>query len=501
MAAAFRDSIDPDVAIGPVEAFWRFRHRTLPAVALVTVVTALGAVWTGGDAAAVTAIHLTDPRGVPMFRDGTTAATDLGAYAVQRAEFATSDTVLRATALAIGEPLEVVRGAVTATAAAGSRIALECRNSDPDRALDICTALADVYVELSRADTTRRADLALASLRATRQALIDERLARQPDASPTSGAIEQIEVQIAQTALKAALFDAGVEFVDAPLLAATAPVRTALRYGLAGLALGALTAGAVAWVGARRRPMIDDPELAAGVLGAPLLGRTGDLGTSFELAATDLTAAGHHGVLVVTAAWPERDDEPLDPGGAMGGATGVPGGATSVVVGLAEAWARDGRSVVVIDARSDHPLLSRHLGAPSTGLTEVLSGMAGVDEVVTRVAPPTNDPRSAPRFHLIGSGRTVDHMASLLRAPRAREMLERLRNTYESVVIEGPSVLDSAEGAVLAGMSDGVVVVVGDEVAARRAMAVRQRLEVLRVPLVGVVSGADGSRTREVAIR
>jgi Mrp family chromosome partitioning ATPase len=463
----------PEVAVGPIEAFWRYRHRSVPAVLAVALLAVLANLWSDGDAVAVTAIHLTDPRGVPMFRDGTTAATDLESYASQRAEFATSDIVIRATAEALGAPVEATRRIATAHPTAGARVALECRDRDAALALSVCVALADAYIDASRADTARRAELALASLRLTRQALIDERLARQPDAAPSSGAIEQIEVQIAQTALKAALFDAGVEFVDAPLLADSSMLTSAARAGIAALALGTLAAAGSAWAAAARRPMVDDPDVVAAHLGAPLLGHLPELGTSVEAVADDLATIRPTGVLVVTS-----DDGT---------------GTADVVAALGDAWAREGRSVVMIDARPGRAELSQRFDTLGAGFADVVAGMASFDETIIRLGRRTSGSALVEPIHVLGSGHPVEHLASLLRAPRTRELLGRLRQTYELVVVDAPPLLDNGEGAVLAGLADGVVVVLSERTALRRLTALRQRLDVLGSPLVGVVTDPNPS--------
>lgn len=479
----------PDVAIGPVEALWRYRRRTLPCVVTVAFVAALASLWSGGEAVAVTAVHLTDPRGVPMFRDGTTASTDLEAYAAQRAEFATSDIVVRATAEGIGAPVDLVRTIARAAPTAGSRIAIRCHHHDATLALSVCTALADAYIEQSRSDTSRRAEVALASLRTTRQTLIDERLARQPDAAPTSGAIEQIEVQIAQTALKAALFDAGVEFIDAPLLIGSSPLIDAARAGVAAMALGTLAAAGIAWGTAVRRPMIDDPELVSAHLGAPVLGRLPELGSSIDTAADDLAAIRPTGVLVVTsgARREQRGTPRGSPNGADHDARSTETPSSDLIIAVAEAWAREGRTVLVVDGRPDRPRLSQHLGSPTMGLTDVLAGVASIDETIVRLGRTTFATATTPRIHVIGSGHPVDHMTSLLRTPRARDVLGHLKNTYELILVDSPPLLDSGEGAVLAGLADGVVVVLPDRTARQRLIALRQRLDVLHAPLVGVI--------------
>jgi hypothetical protein len=192
-------------AVGPVEAFWRFRTRALPVCVLLAILAAVFAYSTSGRTTVTTAIYLTDPRGVPVFRDGTTAATDMATYLKQRAEFAQSDTAFEQVLKALDDPtldIETLREIVSTSIADNSSIIVECDDDDSVRAFAICSAVTDAYTELTRADTQRRADIAIGELQAARQAL----LADLPEGQ-TTGSIGQIEVDIAQTAKQAALFD------------------------------------------------------------------------------------------------------------------------------------------------------------------------------------------------------------------------------------------------------------------------------------------------------
>ena len=81
------------IAIGPVEAYWRFRSWTVPITILIGLLAGLVVLATSGTSTASTTLYLTDPRGTPVFRDGSSTPTDLTRYARQRAEFADSELV------------------------------------------------------------------------------------------------------------------------------------------------------------------------------------------------------------------------------------------------------------------------------------------------------------------------------------------------------------------------------------------------------------------------
>ena len=81
---------------GPVEAFWRYRAWTLPITIVIGLLAGLFVLASSGTNTATTMLFLTDPRGTPVFRDGSSTPTDLARYARQRAEFADSATIHQA---------------------------------------------------------------------------------------------------------------------------------------------------------------------------------------------------------------------------------------------------------------------------------------------------------------------------------------------------------------------------------------------------------------------
>jgi Mrp family chromosome partitioning ATPase len=452
-------------AAGPVEAFWRFRTRTVPICVLLGVLGAAFAFAGGGQTKVTTAIYLTDPRGVPVFRDGTTAATDMTTYLKQRAEFASSDTTLNQVAKAINDPkvdLQFLRDLVTTSVADNSSIIVECDADDSTLAFEVCGAVTDAYTELTRADTQRRADIAIGSLQETKA-----QLAAEIPEGQTTGSIQQIEVDIAQTSKQAALFDAGVEFVDAPRAVDQSRIMPTIQYGVAAFAFGLLITGVASWLAAIRRPVVNDPEVAAMQLGVPLVGQIEDHGTSAgaEVVATNLASISGHGVLVVS--------------GSMDGANH-----SDLVAGIAEAWTREGRKVLVVDGNLRKPRLSARFGAglSSVGLTDLLGGLATEQAAIRSVKLP-----DGPSMSFISCGQTVDHAASLLRSTNAREVLSKLQQRFDVVLVDAPPMMDRAEGSALASVADGVVLVVPSGTPSNDLTSLRRRLDVLRAPLLGVI--------------
>ncbi|MCB0998327.1 MAG: CpsD/CapB family tyrosine-protein kinase [Acidimicrobiales bacterium] len=451
-------------AAGPVEAFWRFRTRTIPVCIALGVLGAAFAFLTGGDTKVTTAMYLTDPRGVPVFRDGTTAATDMQTYLNQRARFAVSDSVFDQVIKSIDEPevdLEYLRATVRSMVEDNSSFVIECDDADSDRAFLICGEVTESYIELTRADTQRRADIAIGSLQQTKSELLAEIPAGQ-----TTGSIQNIEVDIADTAKQAALFDAGVEFVDAPRAVDQSRLVPTVQYGIAAFMFGVLVTGVLAWLAALRRPIVSSPEGAAASLGAPLVGMIEEHASSagVEVVATNL-ANGGTGILVVSGSTDASNHSDL-------------------VAGLAEAWTREGRRVLVVDGNLRKPRLSARFGAglSSVGLTDLLGGLATESAAIRSVKLP-----DGPAMSFISCGQTVDHAASLLRSANARQVLTNLQERYDVVLVDAPPMMDRAEGSALASVADGVLLVVPSGTPSNDLTALRRRMDVLRAPLLGVV--------------
>jgi receptor protein-tyrosine kinase/non-specific protein-tyrosine kinase len=89
-------------------------------------------------------------------------------------------------------------------------------------------------------------------------------------------------------------------------------------------------------------------------------------------------------------------------------------------------------------------------------------------------------------------GRAVEHASSLLRSPTAAKAFVRLRQQFDVVLVDAPPIMDRAEGAALASIADGIVIVLPPSTPSKTLDTLRRRIEVLGVPLIGVIVGAAG---------
>lgn len=480
-------------SVGPVEAFWRFRAWTVPVTIVVGVLAGLFVLATSATATATTTLYLTDPRGTPVFRDGSSTPTDLDRYARQRAEFADSTAVHEAVVAALdarqagdgdaaesgdeGEsgdepPAETVKSIdeiVETGTTSSSDVRIDCTAESEERALLVCDEVVSAYRTLTRQDTLARAESTIEAFLTERERLVEE--------GGDTATIGEIDLQIAEVRSEAALFGDGVEFPEPAEVQQNARILPALQYTIAALLFAAFAMAIIAWFRAGRRPVITTSSDASNTLDAPLLGEItegpGRLfdpatppGAAYQLLATSLSAVHPDGGVVLTAS-------------AVPTHTGA-----ETVARIAVAAAREGRRVLVVDANLRDRRVSRLFGFENAvgGLTELLAGLTSIDEVRRSVGV-----GGEARLELLTGGRSVDDPAGLFRSQAARATMHTLRDRYQLILVDVPPLLAVADGSALAGDSDGVVMLVERGTDTHDLDIVRQRLDVLRADVIGVV--------------
>ena len=181
-------------SIGPVEAFWRYRAWTVPITIVIGLLAGLFALATSGTNTATTTLYLTDPRGTPVFRDGSSTPTDLARYARQRAEFADSAAVHEAVVDAIDaqreslaadpetregdlpavETVESIDDVVSTGTTSSADVRIDCTADSETRALLICDEVVAAYLVLTAQDIAERADATIAAFLVERDRLVAE---------------------------------------------------------------------------------------------------------------------------------------------------------------------------------------------------------------------------------------------------------------------------------------------------------------------------------------
>jgi succinoglycan biosynthesis transport protein ExoP len=129
-------------------------------------------------------------------------------------------------------------------------------------------------------------------------------------------------------------------------------------------------------------------------------------------------------------------------------------GKTVAALNLAMAFAElERHEVVLVDADMRRPSCERYLNLnPEPGLSDVLLGRVPVDKVLR--------PAGYRQLKLLGAGARVQNPAEVLGATRLGELLHRLKERFQYIVIDTPPVLPSTDAGVLAARADGTLMIV-----------------------------------------
>jgi protein-tyrosine kinase len=134
-------------------------------------------------------------------------------------------------------------------------------------------------------------------------------------------------------------------------------------------------------------------------------------------------------------------------------------GKSFVALNLAQAIAHQHeRRALLIDADLRASGLRIAMGAPAApGLADYLRG--ATDEVSIIQA----DPSGQSNFFFIPAGEPVSNPAELVASARLKVLLDRLVPVFDWIILDAPPALPVSDASVLAGLCDGVIVVVRAE--------------------------------------
>lgn len=170
-------------------------------------------------------------------------------------------------------------------------------------------------------------------------------------------------------------------------------------------------------------------------------------------------------------------------------------GKTTIAANLAALIAHAGARTLLIDTDLRNPSLTRTL-APERrcGLLDILAGEVDEREAIWR------DPGS--ELHMMPSGlaQMVPHTPDLISSPRMAELLERLREVYDYIILDMPPLIPVVDTKAAGRLVDGFVLVV--EWGATATAAIEEALdtvEVVRERGIGVVlNKADPAALRRL---
>lgn len=160
----------------------------------------------------------------------------------------------------------------------------------------------------------------------------------------------------------------------------------------------------------------------------------------------------------------------------------LPGeGKSTTATNLAIALADAGQAVCIIDADLRRPMVNEYLGLDrSAGLTTALVGGADVNDLL--------QPWGASSLYVLTSGQIPPNPSELLGSEEMKQLLARLEQVFDSIIIDAPPLLPVTDAAVLSQHVGGVVVVVGAQKLRRQDLQKSlDALELVGSSVLGVV--------------
>jgi capsular exopolysaccharide synthesis family protein len=133
----------------------------------------------------------------------------------------------------------------------------------------------------------------------------------------------------------------------------------------------------------------------------------------------------------------------------------LPGeGKSTTATNLAIAIAQSGQSVVLVDADLRRPRVDDYLGLErNAGLTTALVGRADVEDLL--------QPWGADELYVLTAGQIPPNPSELLGSDAMKQLILRLEEKFDAVIIDAPPLLPVTDAAVLAQQVGGVVLVIG----------------------------------------
>ncbi len=129
-------------------------------------------------------------------------------------------------------------------------------------------------------------------------------------------------------------------------------------------------------------------------------------------------------------------------------------GKTTTSINSAIVLAQRGTRVLLIDADLRRPSIHKTLGmAPGNGLSNVLTGGATLEQAVMLS-------NISPNLSILAAGTPPPNPAELLASNNMREVLDKLRDQYDHIVIDTPPTLSVTDAVVLSTSADAVILVI-----------------------------------------
>ncbi|MBY0061792.1 MULTISPECIES: CpsD/CapB family tyrosine-protein kinase [Priestia] len=156
-------------------------------------------------------------------------------------------------------------------------------------------------------------------------------------------------------------------------------------------------------------------------------------------------------------------------------------GKSTMAANLAVSMAQQKEKILLIDANLRNPAIQDIFNIPNnSGLTDILVDEESFEEVVhqTRIE----------NLDILTSGSVLSHFVELLGSQKMKNLLVKLSDCYDTILIDSPSVLTSPETRVLSTYCEGVILTLNrGKTEIEKIEEAKRVLDIAEAKLVGVV--------------
>lgn len=126
-------------------------------------------------------------------------------------------------------------------------------------------------------------------------------------------------------------------------------------------------------------------------------------------------------------------------------------GKTNIAINLAISLANDEMKTLLVDCTFKNPKVDKVLKLDnSIGITDVLIGKKQLDDVINKYKE---------NLHVLPSGNTSLNSTDLLGTSKMKEIIEKLKERYDYIIIDSPQMLKFSDSRILSSICDGVILV------------------------------------------
>lgn len=153
-------------------------------------------------------------------------------------------------------------------------------------------------------------------------------------------------------------------------------------------------------------------------------------------------------------------------------------GTSEVATNTAIALSKNNNKVLLVDGNLRNPVQHVAFNVQNKGLTNAVI----MDEDLTIHR------NIVPHLDVLTAGEIVEHPSEVVDSSKLSTIWEYIRDEYDVVIIDTPPVLDVTDAIVLAEKSDGVMLVVKNEVTSPKDLIeAKKRLTQVGIPLLGSI--------------